>query len=70
MLGLMNINTSHSLRGLGFFDNGKFTQALKASFVMRYIRKTDENLCKLVDRSFDLTLDTRHRIFKFNPIKN
>ena len=50
------INTSRFLGGLGFFNIMKFTQALKSSFVMRYIRKTDDHWCDLVDSSQHLSL--------------
>ena len=51
-------NTSHSMGGLGFFNIIKFTQALNSSFVMRYVRKTDDNWCDQVDQSLKLKPDT------------
>ena len=52
------INTSNSLGGLDFFNIKKFTQALKSSFVLRYIRKTDDHWCDKIDQSLKLTPDT------------
>ena len=51
------INTGNSMGGLGFFK--KFTQALKSSFVMRYVRKADDHWCDRVDQSLKLTPDTK-----------
>ena len=63
------INTSHSLGGLGFFNIKKFTHALNASFVLRYVRKTDDHWCDKIDQSLKLTPETRHRILDWGDLK-
>ena len=63
------INTSHSLGGLGFFNIKKFTQALKSSFVMTYMRKTDDHWCDRIDQSLKLTPDSRHQILDWGDLK-
>ena len=63
------INTSHSLGGLGLFNIKIFTQALKSSYVMRYVRKTDDHWCDRIDQSLKLTPDTRHRILDWGDLK-
>ena len=53
------INTPRSKGGLGLFNIKKFTMSLKAAFIMRYVRGTDDHWCDKVDLSLGTTKENR-----------
>ena len=63
------INTPRSKGGLGLFNIKKFTMSLKAAFILRYVRGTDDHWCDKVDLSLGTTKENRKEILAWGDLR-
>ena len=63
------INTPKSKGGLGLFNIRKFTMSLKAAFILRYVRGTEDHWCDRIDQALELDRDNRKEILSWGDLR-
>ena len=63
------INTPKSKGGLGLFNIRKFTMSLKAAFILRYVRGTEDHWCDRIDQALELDTINRKDVLSWGDMR-